>query len=129
MLIVKNGIMDSRAIGKAGEDAALKYLQERNLTLRDKNWRCGHYELDLIMEDDFSIRIVEVKTLSKEDGFSPAENMTNAKISKLIKAARLYYSQNHTEKELFFDAVFVIFDNNQPQIEYIPQAFLPIYSK
>ena len=36
-------------VGKRGEEEALDYLQQQGLELRERNWRSGHFEVDLIM--------------------------------------------------------------------------------
>ena len=59
--------MKRNEIGRAGEDAALSYLQEMGMTLLARNWRSGHYELDLVMDYGNSIRIVEVKSLNERE--------------------------------------------------------------
>ena len=37
--------------GEKGERLALEYLLKRGYTLRAKNYRAGHREIDLILED------------------------------------------------------------------------------
>lgn len=113
-------------IGRAGEDAALDWLLEHGMTLLERNWRSGHYELDLIMEDIRSIRIVEVKSLRESDGFDPAANMTAEKCRRVVKAARRFIAGKPCTKEVVFDVVTVLFKDGSPQITYIPCAFLPI---
>ena len=46
-----------RAEGKIGENLALRYLERRGLRLLERNWRYGHLEVDLIMEDDLYFRL------------------------------------------------------------------------
>lgn len=113
-------------LGRAGEDAALDWLQENGMALLERNWRSGHYELDLVMEDSSSIRIVEVKSLRECDGFDPAANVTPEKCRRLVRAARRFMAEHPCGKEVVFDVVTVLFDGGSPQITYIPSAFLPI---
>ena len=111
-------------LGRRGEDAALDYLQDRGLKLIERNWRSGHLEIDLIMEDAASVRIVEVKTLRRTDGFDPGENVTRDKRLKLIRAARAFFAQSRTYKEIRFDVVAVLIDFDEVvDINYIPDAF------
>ena len=49
-------------LGKAGEDAAAKYLEQNGYTIRDRNWRKNHLELDIVADKDKELIIVEVKT-------------------------------------------------------------------
>ena len=112
------------ALGRRGEDAALDCLMEAGLQLVARNWRSGHLEVDLIMEDISCIRIVEVKTLQAGDGFDPSENVTPDKRRKLIRAARAFYASHPTRKEIKFDVVTVIFDwDTLIEVKYIPDAF------
>ena len=97
------------------------------MTLLERNWRSGHYELDLIMEDSRSIRIVEVKSLSESDGFDPSANMTPEKCRRVVRAARRFIAEIPCAKEVIFDVVTVLFNDGRPQITYIPSAFLPIH--
>ena len=34
-------------LGKAGENAAVAYLEEHGYLIRHRNWRKGHFELDI----------------------------------------------------------------------------------
>ena len=112
------------ALGRRGEDAALEYLQRCGLHLLWRNWHAGHLEIDLIMEDASSVRIVEVKTLQAADGFDPAENVTRDKRLKQIRAARAFYGAHPTQKEIKFEVVAVLFDGERLlEVNYIPDAF------
>lgn len=118
---------NNNELGRLGEDAALEYLLQQGLSMRDRNWRSGHLELDLIMEAPHSLRIVEVKTLMRSDGFDPLDNMTPAKIKKVVAAARRYISAKAIRKDVSFDVVTVVVDNaGNCETTYIPDAFLPI---
>ena len=119
--------MSTSELGKKGEDAALRYLQGLGMELLARNWRSGHYEIDLIMDDGRCLRIVEVKSLACSDCFDPTENITPAKCRKLVKAAKMFISENPCSREVVFDVVAVIFDGLYASITYIPSAYLPIY--
>ena len=114
---------DRQLLGRRGEDLALDSLLARGMWLRERNWRSGHLEIDLVMEDETALRIVEVKSLKSGDEFSPLENMTSLKRRNLIAAARRYYRFHPTEKEVKFDVVTVVF-GIETKIEYIPDAFM-----
>lgn len=51
-------------LGRIGEQLALEFLQKRGYRLLARNWRDGHKELDLVMEDDCCLRIIEVRCRS-----------------------------------------------------------------
>jgi len=119
--------METTYLGRAGEDAALGWLQRHGMTLIERNWRSGHYELDLVMEYGDTLRIVEVKSLRDSDGFDPTANMTAEKCRRTVRAARRFLAEHPCCKEVCFDVVSVLFRNGTPQISYIPSAFLPIH--
>ena len=50
-------------LGKAGENAAVAYLEEHGYLIRHRNWRKGHFELDIVAAKENELVIVEVKTL------------------------------------------------------------------
>ena len=115
---------DAGLFGRRGEDVALDYLQRCGLSLVQRNWRAGHLEVDLIMEDRYSVRIVEVKTLHAGDGFDPSDNVTREKRLKLVRAAKAFYARNPTFKEIKFDVVTVLFDAGEVvEVNYLPDAF------
>ena len=53
-----------RAMGAAGEAAALRYLQRKGYRLLERNLRLGRTgELDLVMKDGSTLVFVEVKAM------------------------------------------------------------------
>ena len=110
-------------MGRSGEDLALECLEREGFSLVARNWRAGHYEVDLIVEDERSVRIVEVKTLHAGVGFDPVENVSRTKMRNLLKAAKTFYAQHPTSKEIIFDVVTVVVDGAAAEVEYIPNAF------
>ena len=121
--------MKKSETGRRGEDLALDWLLAHGLTLRDRNWRGGHKELDLVMESAERVHIVEVKTLTMPLPHEPFEKVDAAKQSHLVAAARQYIAEQHVRKEVQFDVVSVVLDGGHAAIEYIPEAFYPIRSK
>ena len=116
-------------IGKRGEDAALSWLEARGFCLRDRNWRCGHRELDLVVESAGRVHIVEVKTLTPPLRTEPAEKGDARKQASLTAAASRYIAQRRVRKEVQFDIVSVILSRDGAQVEqldYIPNAFYPV---
>ena len=121
--------MKKSETGRRGEELALNWLLAHGLTLRDRNWRGGHKELDLVMESAERVHVVEVKTLTPPLQHQPFEKVDAAKQARLAAAARQYIAQRQVRKEVQFDIVSVVLDGADPTIEYIPEAFYPIRSK
>lgn len=75
---------------KAGEDAAAKYLEQNGYTIRDRNWRKNHLELDIVADKDKELIIVEVKTRSNTDYIEPQDAVNWQKIRRIVVAADAY---------------------------------------
>src|SRR5688572_29165892 len=56
------GMADKDVLGRAGEDRAARYFEERGYSVVARNWRCREGELDLIVEAPGELVVVEVKT-------------------------------------------------------------------
>ena len=118
-------------LGKRGEDVALEYLLQRGMRLLERNWRSGHKELDLIMEEEGFIRIVEVRTREYPSVMEPFESITVQKRNKVIAAARGYIAQKGRflsgSREVVFDVVSVLFNGELFEIKYLREAFAPLW--
>ena len=121
--------MKKSETGRRGEDLALAWMQDHGFRLLDRNWRSGHKELDLVMEGDERVHIVEVKTMTPPLLIQPFEKVDPVKQGRLVAAARHYIAQRQVTREVQFDVVSVILGDGQPQVEYIPEAFFPIWKR
>lgn len=110
--------------GRRGEDEALAYLLGKGMRLRHRNWRSGRNELDLVMEDGRSIRIVEVRSRTLPAAVPPQETVGTGKQRRLIRAAAAYAGRYRIRKEIVFDIVSVLFAQGTVRILYFPDAFL-----
>lgn len=114
------------SLGRLAEDLALEWLLKRGFVLRERNWRCSHWEIDLIMESERLLHIIEVKSLKAPSARDPFEQVDWKKRLNLIRAARSYVVTKKVEKEVCFDIVSITFKDKEYDLEYIPNAFLPI---
>lgn len=121
--------MKKSETGRRGEDLALAWMQDHGFRLLDRNWRSGHKELDLVMEGEERVHIVEVKTMTPPLLIQPFEKVDPVKQGRLVAAARHYIAQRQVTREVQFDVVSVILGDGQPQVEYIPEAFFPIWKR
>ena len=117
-------------LGKRGEDVALEYLLRRGMKLLERNWRSGHKELDLVMEEERFIRIVEVRSRNFPAQIDPFESVDTAKRKKIIQAAKGFVAANRSRirgKEVVFDVVSILFNGELFKVEYIREAFAPTW--
>jgi putative endonuclease len=91
-----NAGLTTTGIGRRIEDAALLWLGERGLRLRERNYRCRGGEIDLVMQDGDCVVFVEVRYRSSARFGSPAETVDLRKRQRLLRAAR-YYLQTHPD--------------------------------
>ncbi|MBR6423328.1 MAG: YraN family protein [Bacteroidales bacterium] len=113
--------------GRLGEEAALAWLERRGFRLLARNWRSGHKEVDLVMESERAVHIIEVKTLTPPLLEQPFEKVDPAKQRRLVNAARRFLTELHADCEVQFDIVSVVLDGDETRVEYIPEAFYPIF--
>lgn len=111
-------------LGRAGEDYAARFLENRGFALRQRNWRWKQWELDIICEKGDELIFVEVKTRTGRSIQSGIEAVTPAKRKKLVKAATRYLSAfDLWARPCRFDLVIVNDDGTGFRAEHIENAF------
>ena len=120
-----------QTLGKRGEDLACRHLEGMGHTILERNWRCGHLEIDIISFDSHGIHFVEVKTRQMSVQAPPQENVSKSKQARIVKAALGYLNTAQglprKDMECFFDVIAITFEADIASIECIPQAFIPLY--
>ena len=118
-------------LGKAGEDEVCKFLISKGHTILDRNWRCGHLEIDIISLAPDGIHFAEVKSRTAPVQGEPEDAVNAAKQRHVANATRRYIALNRSklgaELEIWFDVASVVFDGGDVRINYFPGAFVPIY--
>ncbi len=113
--------------GRIGEEIACRFLEDRACTILERNWRCGHNEVDIIAQEGNELLIVEVK-VRRVSAFGRAVEAVNLqKQSHLIQAANAYIKQKACPLSVRYDLIGIdIQADNTYKIEYIPRAFYPM---
>jgi putative endonuclease len=108
-------------VGKLGEDVAVDYLLGQGYRIITTNWRCQWGEIDIIAHDGREWVFIEVKTRRSIHDNTPFENITSAKMHRLIQSVYTYaHSQQiHSWR---IDAIAVILGKSA-HIEHIQNAF------
>ncbi len=113
-------------LGKEGENYAADYLDEQGYEILDRNWMCGHKDLDIVASKDGTLVFVEVKTRSTMDWGDPEEAVNEKKIRNLVHAADAYIRYNRLDMDVRFDIISIIMDDTgYYRVEHIEQAFFP----
>ena len=117
--------------GKKGEDVACDLLAGRGHTILERNHRVGHLEIDIISTSANGIHFVEVKARRESIQAPPQENVDLGKQRRIAAAAKGYLRSRKglpfNGCECHFDVVAVIFKENATQVDYFPDAYIPIY--
>ena len=112
-------------LGKAGEEAAVAYLECNGYTIRHRNWRKNRLELDIVAAKNGELIIVEVKTRSDTDFALPQDAVTPQKIRRTVIAADTYIKLFQIDEPVRFDIITVIGKIGNFRIEHIKEAFYP----
>ncbi len=144
---------DSHAgIGRKGEDIACKWLIDNGFTIIERNWRCGHLEIDIIgirqscekkkepcgfADESYAlqfsgtagnqryIHFIEVKTRKEGSAVSPADAVDRRKQERLVMAAGGYIKSHHIKEEAVFDILAITYTISTVSVEFIERAFTP----
>ena len=119
-------------LGRLGEELTCEWLQKHGHIILEKNWRSGHLEIDIITLDGEGIHFVEVKARKESIQAPPQDNVNALKQKRLVKAANAYLNSSKMppirDTECFFDVMAITFQGGSHEFEWIPQAFIPIYT-
>lgn len=114
--------------GQISEDRAAAYLMARGYTIRDRNWRLGHKEIDIVAQKDGILAIVEVKARRNEQYGTAIEAVTDDKILKTVQAASAYVRYHRLDLTVRFDIIALTGEPGHQSIEHIENAFhSPLY--
>ena len=114
--------------GVRGEEEAYFYLRRQGYTIVARNYRSPKRkgELDLVGWDGDVLCFIEVKTRTTRD-VKPAEAAVDQEKQRdLIAVAREYLRRQPKEASHRFDVVSVYYDQTEPEIALIKNAFSPV---
>lgn len=71
------------ALGRYGEDVAVRHLEDDGYVVLERNWRCEIGEIDIVAREGDVLVVCEVKTRSSLRHGSPFEAITERKLHRL----------------------------------------------
>ena len=107
-------------MGENAEEQAHNYLIAQGLKPILRNFRCKLGELDLIMSDQQSLVVIEVRYRKTDHYGSAMESITRTKQSRIIKATQIYLTTQKKDQAIRFDVVAI---SGNGKIEWIQNAF------
>ena len=84
------GSRGAKPRGRWGERLVERYLQRQGAVILERNWRCEHGELDLVVRDGDALVIVEVKTRGTRTFGWPEEAVVATKVKRLRAASEAF---------------------------------------
>ena len=112
-------------LGLEGEERAAEYMKRQGYTILDRNWRCGHKELDMVAVKDGTIVFVEVKTRTGGEWGDPQDAVDLRKIRRIVRSADAYLRLKMIDLDVRFDIISVVLHNGNLNLEHIEEAFYP----
>ncbi len=109
--------------GQWGEELACEKLITEGYAICQRNFRIGHYELDIIAMKGNRIVFVEVKTRTNLNN-DPIEAIDNKKILRMVRAANTYVTTFDIPHEVQFDIITIVGTPDNYTLEHIPDAFM-----
>ena len=104
--------MNTKAKGNLAEDKAVKFLENQNYQIIERNFYSRFGEIDIIAKKNNIFHFVEVKS---GENFEPIYNITPTKLKRIIKTLNLYIKKHKINTPYQIDAIII--KNNE--IEYI----------
>ena len=113
-------------LGKWGEDLAIAYLQEKDYTIIERDWKSGRRDIDIIAKDEAgTIVFVEVKTRRSRVFGEPEEAIDHRKMQSLQQAINHYIKFRRINSEVRFDIVSIVGTmDSDPEINHIKDVAL-----
>ena len=97
----------NKTIGNKGENIASEYLIKNGFIIIKKNYRFGHYEIDLIAKRDSCLHFVEVKFRSNNSFGYPESFVSNDQKNRIKLAADEYIHKIDWTKNIMFDIISI----------------------
>jgi putative endonuclease len=119
-------IDDRQSVGKLGEDAAVRFLKKRGVSIVERNVRSRLGEIDLVARDRDTLVFVEVKCRREAPGDPPQAAVTPEKQRRLGRLAAGYLRRYGLgETACRFDVVAVVLDarDRVKEIRHLEHAF------
>lgn len=114
-------------IGKLGESAVCRYLEEQGYTIRDRNFRIRGGEIDIVAARGEELCIVEVKT-RRIGTMDPGDEAVDLrKQRRLIRACYRYLEKRGIDESQWYIrydiAVVSMWHGSITDIDYLENAF------
>ena len=112
------------ALGKTGEDLAVRELQRRGYEILDRRWRSRAGEIDIIARDGATVVFVEVKAREGCAFGGGADAVTARKRQRIVRLAQEYLARHRLgDCPCRFDVVAIDGGDERPSVRLYQNAF------
>lgn len=112
-----------KKIGKYGEDISVKYLEENNYKILERNFNSYYGEIDIIAKEKNEIIFIEVKSRRNFKYGRPIEAVNNIKIKHIKNTAMYYLVKTKSENaNIRFDVIEVYISKKETIIKHFKQV-------
>ena len=128
----RQGAYDPHELGRRGEDAAVKYLEDHGWEILERNWRWERGEVDVIARElakpENCVTFIEVKTRRARRGapeVPPEIAVDAAKQRRYLDSAERYLQMHPRFRLVRFDAIGITAweDGEGAHLHHVPHAF------
>lgn len=114
--------MNTRIVGKQGEDLAVKYLKKHKYKIIERNFSCKFGEIDVVAMDGKYVVFVEVKSRSDDSFGMPREAVNWRKQQKIVQSANYWlYKNDRIGLPVRFDVIEIL----SGEITHLVDTFRP----
>ncbi len=116
--------MEKKALGKRGEEVALRFLRKRGYRIVEKNYVCKMGEMDIIAKEKDTLAFIEVKARTSAQVGPPQLAVNATKQRPLSKVALNFLKEKKIEDaKARLDVVAILLGQKGEEIELIRDAF------
>jgi len=110
-------------LGRRAEYLASDYLRRWGYCIRDKNYRSGPAEVDIVAQNGITLCFIEIKSKHSLQFGAPEEQVGKGKIKRYHHAAESFQIDEKWYGEIRFDAISITFFPQAVKIEHFEDAF------
>ena len=116
--------LESKEWGKRAEQLAADLLICKGYFIRERNFRMGHLEIDIIAQKGTTVCFIEVKARNGKNE-DPLDAVDKNKVRRIVKVADSYMRSLDYDMDCRFDIITITGTEDDYNIEHIEDAFFP----
>jgi len=117
-------VSHNQELGELGERIAARWLAWKGWVIRDRRFRNGHRDIDIVAQRHRLIAFVEVKARSGDEFGDPVEAVHWQKQRELRRSALVWIARHGAAgHEYRFDVVGVLVAGAKVRVKHVENAF------